>query len=189
MLNLLFIVLFMTTTATTEKQKLVNPQVAIKVEQPVFDRNSMGYTDRPINQRTQVNNVYLDSADFGWDLNMTTMTQSYIASFTLWTTVWKYPWKTENTPWTIYIPTWGTYSILWDMFISTAPWIWRIRLAIEINWWADIKVISTNVEHKTNTPIILNYNFIKWDFIRIYVDNDSSDSVELNISLNITKIS
>ena len=157
-------------------------QVQQEIETPI---SQIGYTERPLNARTQTNNRYLDSVSFGWVATVTSMWLSYVI-FSQDVEVWNYNRNVWNS---ITIPVQGTYLINWDSLVSSASWIWQVRIVIEKNGTTDIKVVYAMAEHWTTIPISTTYNFVKGDYIRIYIDNSSSDSIDVVVNLTIVKLS
>lgn len=186
MFNLLFVLLFMvnTTTATTEKQQVINPQEAIKVEQPVFDRNSMWYTDRPINQRTQVRNTYLDwvvATQSSQTIDDVTLTDIIWYTFTK---TWNYAF--ENTD-SIKIPVNWTYIInaVFDWNDALTQWLHYVT----INWTQTLIQVWDNMSAFQNIFITWVKNLSKWDIIATEVFQESWSSKDVTVELTVTKLS
>lgn len=179
------LLLFMVSTTKPEIQ--LQPIQQPTIELPITPQ--IGRTERPLNQRTQVTNVYLDSTQFNGSATIASMTLSDWANLTQTKISWNYVWKMATSPAKLYIPTGWTYMIQWRVFISSALSVWLLSTFFQKNWTASLELFAWLSNHWTTIPIIFTANFVKWDYINIYTDNSSGNSVDISYQLVITKIS
>jgi len=172
---------------TTEKPelKLQEVQQPMMVEQRQETIGWIGYTQRPINARTQTRNRYLDTTVFVSDITIPWNTLYDIPSYTKTTLSWNLNWRLSSSPWKIIIPVSWTYMVQWWLFIS--KYLWTDPITI----YVDGITSYNNVEAKrwTTIPILFIKNFNKWDDIYISIDNSDIEDIEAVITLNIIKLS
>lgn len=158
-----------------------------------FDRNSMGYTDRPLNARTQVANRYLDSCTVfhpfvldDWIID-TTLSNIYI--------VWNLSFKPKsfddsvNSGIWLEIPVDWTYLINWyielqdsdtaSLYVAYTRGVTSYKISFNgVSWW--ISIWQT-------IPITWTFDLKKWDVIRY--EKWISDWFSAWVSITITKLS
>lgn len=178
----LFLLLFL--MAETKKIDIQQPQVPVQQVEQKFDRYSMWYTDRPINQRKQVRNTYLD-----WVRAIKT-TQS-IPDVTLTDVVWYTFTKTwsylfENTD-SIKIPVSWTYII--NAVFDWDDWLTQWIHYVTINWTQSLIQVWDNMSAFQNIFITSVENLAKWDVIAVEVFQESWSSKNVTVKLTVTKLS
>ena len=163
------------------------------MQQPVAEQNvpkEIGRTERPLNARTQTNNVYLDSV---YAYASGTLPDNSSTAITWWTynITWKYPFD-KNSSW-IEIPKAWTY-----MVIVTA-----IFEAYELgSRKSDIRVNGTPIQRFYTEPIALSavasthyittiYNLVEWDVLstNLLQDNEDGASLDYSVSIQAVKLS
>lgn len=108
-----------------EKIQIQDSQIEFINKKPVFDRNSLWYTNRPISVRTQWDNRYLDFVAVSWSDNV------------LW----------DSTPWISY--SWETTQII--PFTSILDSSWKYPRNFTADWWL---IIPTDWTYVVNMTII-----------------------------------
>jgi hypothetical protein len=131
----------------TTETNIQQTQQPLEIKERTFDRQSMWYTDRPIDARTQTRNRYLDSVQFGavkeisvWD---TTKIDDLVDFRTKYS---KYKW--DWIPDWIMIPEGWTYLITWRVFADTS-WvdIYEVWMSIQIEtkeFWPETTYSSSS---------------------------------------------
>lgn len=158
-------------------------------------KNSMGYTDRAINQKKQVRNTYLDSCTFEWQRSVTSTNTLELTTSVSYTTVWWYDFTRAS--WFV-IPADWTYIITVSTFMATSTpatsWVfyWRIyhtlsNLTTVVNS-VDIAIPRESCNWNWNTGVY-TYAFNKWDVVRFYWDNQTDQTATIVITATITKLS
>jgi hypothetical protein len=161
---------------------------------PVVDKiDAIGYSRRAIDQRSQVRNVYLDSATINGSATIATVSLADLDNATVTVNSGNLWWSVVNsgspTVSKIYIPAQWTYIIQWSVFISSAPWVWLFNIFLQKNGIEWIDVFASMIQHWETIAINKTLNLSKWDYINIYFDNESDDSAEVSIQVTLTKIS
>lgn len=168
----------------TEKPelKLQEVQQPMMVEQRQETIGWIGYTQRPLNARTQTRNRYLDwvSARKNFQI-IPASTPTKLTWFT-YTKTGNYPW--DKVDWEFFIAESGTYLLLftanWDT-VTTNPSLLRIMDKDSVVDW-----ISTF--DYFNISVILNLN--KWNHLYFEIINEDWTSNTLdNIRISLTKLS
>lgn len=185
MFNLLLMLFLM---ANKPKIELQPVQQAVYQQTKPFTRDSMWYTNRPIDQRTQVRNVYLDSVKLNSSFFVEAMSLFDLSDASLSVLSWNLYRKKETNPMKVYFPTWWTYHINWRVFISQHLWVWLLNTFVQINssLW---EVFSSMAYKGTTIPINRIVNVKKWDYINIYFDAESDEDIEWSIQISIIKLS
>ena len=171
--------------------KLQSVQTTIDRKPVSFDRQSMWYTDRPINAKTQTYNRYLDTAEIDTDWVLITSWGDALV-----TVIW-YENKTGNpqiniVSWWFEIPSNGTYMIQGWVWIDTTATtvLTTLELDVEKNWVAiyDSYVIAAWLF----SIIYINsvFNFKKWDLIQFrWYNTDTNDLLFIWKWLSLIKLS
>jgi len=166
-----------------------NPQEPMPTPIPVIDNiQDIGYTRRPINQKTQVRNKFLNVVEYTshWDVPSNSLSQPVSLTFNnLSSTL---AWGTTSSPAKVIIPESWTYLINVSYFVSTVSPVWatwEIWLYIEWIQWDVVLNGWRRTSLKMN--VIKNYN--KWDKLSVYIENTLTSTLEWYLSLYITKLS
>lgn len=191
MVNLLLLLLFM---ATQDYIKVISPQEPIQQIQPHFPdtpSKNIGRTDRPINQRTQVVNTYLDWVIANSNQIIPTPTWAWEWTIVEWYTFTKTgSYVFENTD-SIKIPVSWTYILNVRVIIDDLFWdLWLTKCEVLKNdnyLMSEWKSTTTYYESITISSVI---NLKKWDNIKVQINaDDETNDRTLNVSVSITKIS
>ncbi len=174
----------------TESIKIENPQQPLVPLERSETISWIGYVQRPINQKTQVRNVYLDSveyknsedipANFVWE--PATLTFTNLSS--------KLHRTTTTSPAKIIIPQDWTYLIFVSYRVSTVEPVWatwEIWLYAEwVMWEWDIVYNGWKM-----TSLKLNFvkNYKKWDEVWFYIENWLTSVLLWSLKITITKLS
>ena len=171
---------------------LQNPQEAMPTPMPVVESiQDIGYTKRPIDQRTQVRNVYLDgivaTAEVLTEIPDWPGERQKITWYS-YTTKWKY--NFFPTADDITIPDNWTYIITltfkWDTwFGSIEETQYEVLLNNTQIWW-DFKVLVDQWE-TVNTTIVRNFN--KWDILTVNVLHIDIYQRTSYVDISTTKLS
>lgn len=174
----------------TESIKIENPQQQFVPIERAETISWIGYTQRPINQRKQVRNVYLDSI-FAQDtdrvINSATLTT--IPSYNYYSKVWNY--NRDKVDWQVFIPLDWTYNI--SFFVSfewNKTWIRIVTLNIN---WTPVDLDNYVCDWVNNISNYLHvsqpYNLKKWDIITIDVYQSSWIWLKTTTNIKVIKIS
>lgn len=178
-------------TKDKDKVKMLDVQAGYETPASTFDRNSIGYTDRPINARTQTYNRYLDSCTINdsWQstgvVDFRTSTKRVVGSlqwniwyFNNWL-LWSWYWVIIPNDWTYIITTSFTIDAATQWLINAYYFRWTNwtyitgSVWVAVYWsWDQFSWVAT-----------LNLN--KWDIIYNEIDSDW----QVNMELSITKLS
>lgn len=168
-----------------DTMKILPIQEEYKQEYKSFDRDSIWYTDRPINARTQTYNRYLDWCKAVVTQSIPTFTSTKITWYSFNITG---NYKFDSVSDAITIPTDWTYNITinykyaWSTTLDT---IYEVLLNGDLlyqttrNWtsaWETIQIVWVE-------------NFKKWDKIEIYVVKIDSWNLNIDVSSSIIKLS
>lgn len=183
----LFIIMFI--LSETKLQKVQYPIENIKQEETIA---WIWYTQRPINQKTQVRNTYLDSCTISATQQLPVPSWAWewvVVSWYTYNTVWKYSFVWQNTN-EIKIPTTWTYSINVRIIINDSFWdLWLSKYEILKNWnelFADWKLTLSYFE---SMNIIWTENFKSNDILKIQINADDETQIRtLNIKTTIIKL-
>lgn len=143
--------------------------------------NRFGLTQRPIDQKKQVRNKWLESFEAGWDNEGTVTWDST-------TNKWDLKWKVETTK--IYIPVYWYYivNVLWDMRWSTNSN--GMDISIEVNW-----SVSYQSQQYMDSAIVTDLTIYRqevlelsrWDYLECQLNVDGTAS-SIGAYITITKI-
>jgi hypothetical protein len=172
----------------TKSIKIENPQQPLVPLEMSETISWIGYVQRPINQRTQVRNVYLDSVRYTNYENVpavylwqpTTLTFTDLSS--------KLHRTTTTSPAKIIIPQDWTYLIFVSYYVSTVEpaWAtWEIWLYADWEMWD----VATNGWKMTSLKLNFVKNYKKWDEVWFYIENWLTSVLEWYLQITITKLS
>lgn len=178
------LLLFLMTIQKVDEVTIQPVQQVQEQQAKIATVDRAGRVDRPINQRTQVVNTYLD-----WVRAIKT-TQS-IPDVTLTDVVWYTFTKTwsylfENTD-SIKIPVSWTYII--NAVFDWNDWITQWIHYVTINWTQELIQVWDNMSAFQNIFITSVENLAKWDVIAVEVFQESWSSKNVTVTLTVTKIS
>jgi len=151
-------------------------------------------TTRPINARTAVRNVYLDSATLSSQKSIAASWTSGIDWSPEYTWVGNYDFILSTNDW-FTIPTDWTYTISMSSFILwfTAPTEWLVIII-----WTHYRTNIIN-SPTTSAPyqacdwdwatMTYTYNFNKWDIFYFTAINSTNQTLTIRILATITKLS
>lgn len=194
MVNLLLLLLFMVTTTKEPELIIQNPQMEV-MPTVIPDRiTNIWRIDRPINARTGTINRYLDSATFNawWTVSSMSLYDIDNGSITIksWQLIWDVKSNWTPTVTKIYIPQQWTYQINWRVFISSWLWVsWLLTTFLQINESYAIGFASAIPVRWITIPITTTANINKWDYINVYLDNETANDIDFSIEFTITKLS
>lgn len=172
----------------TESIKIENPQQQFVPIERAETISWIGYTQRPINQKTQVRNKFLNVVEYTshWDVPSNSFSQPVSLTFNnLSSTL---AWGTTSSPAKVIIPESWTYLINMSYFVSTVSPVWatwEIWLYIEWIQWD----VVLNGWRRTSLKLNVIKNYNKWDKLSVYIENSLTSTLEWYLSLYITKLS
>lgn len=192
MFNLfLLLLLLMVETPKIELQPVQQEIVQIAQPDKIAD---IGYVKRPINQRTQVRNVYLDGATYDWQKSILSASWNSLDGFISRTSIGNYDF--DYTYWFV-IPTDWTYMVTVTSFVG-----WFV---VPTSW-----LVTINITHRLKNNTLVNlvpisvpreacdwgwnawtyiYAFKQWDTIGFGAQNDTDQTLTIRITATITKLS
>lgn len=179
--------------AEKQEPKLQEVQQSIKVEERQETIGWIGYTQRPINARTQTRNMYLDSIKWESDQQIPVPSWSWEWADVEWYTYTKignYDFTRWNTD-RIVIPSTWTYMIIARFIINDLYWdlgLTNYKITKNGNYLlADWRLAMTSFESLNITWI---ENLSKWDIIKMKINIDSEANIRtIKSILSITKLS
>lgn len=184
----LLLLLFM--MANTQDTKLQDAQTPIVFEQVQEKIDQIGYTHRPLNARTQTNNVYLDSV-FAQDTDraITSASLTTVPSYNYYSKIWNY-WR-DKVNWQVTIPVDWTYNVsFYAAFEANALWLRLVILNVN---WNPVDLANYVSDWITSVASYLHvsqpYNLKKWDIITIQVYQSSTSTLEVTTNLKVIRLS
>jgi len=186
----LFLLLFM--MAETKKVEIQQPQVPVQQVEQKFDRYSMGYTDRPINQRKQVNNIYLDSCIYDAQKSIDASDVSYLTDSASYDNTGNYNFEWTSANKWFKIPMDWTYTITYFTFAwwTSNPTTWYVRTNIYTATYWDIEnSIPREMCDGGGNNWAFTAKFTKWQDIWFWAHNNTDETLTIRIVATVTKIS
>ncbi len=175
------IILLLMNTIITEIP-LQATQIPIVVDEQQFNRQSMWYTDRPIDARTQTRNRYLDSVKLTKKQTVASGA-FYNPTRTKTTLSWNLSWELD---WMyVIVPENWTYQIQTDVFIERNLWVWYLEI-YPASWPITRETV---INKNRNIQITDTKNLRKWDKLNVWIWNFSDTEVDFEFTLTITKLS
>lgn len=183
MLNLLLMLILMTTPTQTGEVKLIPTQTVIERSvKSVDDKiDDIGTASRPLSSRMQTRDIYLDLSKLTNSQSIPNLTVTQLTWFT-YETSGKYRFNNTGSDWII-IPKWWTYQIIWTL---TMPSLTNsVAWSIKKNWSS---VYSTFGEKAPFTYIYV-WNFSLNDVVTFEFIQQEWSSITVNSNITIVKMS
>ena len=177
----------------TKKQEIQKVQIWMDIPKQEFNRQSMWFTDRPIDFRRQVRNWYLDSVTIKVTSTTWSSNQFIILSLDL-TKTGRLLWETFlhlSTYWAIYIPWPWTYLITskvskWSWSAATECILKITQNASSTIWRVPSSTNTLNSDQYWSWSFVINAS--KWDYIWFTWNTDNANWI-IYMETRITKIS
>lgn len=177
----------------TKSIKIENPQQQLVPLERSETISWIGYVQRPINQKTQVRNVYLDGV-------IATTTQQIPIPLWNWErtdVTWYTYTKTGNhdfTRWStdsIIVPANWTYMITMRASINDLFWdLWLTNYQITKNWNFFLMDWRFTMIYYESMNITSIENLNKWDVLKIMINIDNETNIRtLDVKFTLTKLS
>lgn len=173
-----------------ESIKIENPQQQFVPLERSETISWIGYVQRPINQKTQVRNVYLDSLIANKDFSLSSWPLTIISGLTFEKTG-TYP--RDNNDWQITIPKDWTYYLSIRATYSAATIEQWIRLVWIKNKNDEYLLAQYVVLPVASVPVIIQisdtFNLNKWEILKIDMSQSSTETLDCTVRLSIFKLS
>ena len=152
----------------------------------------MGYTDRPINQRTQVMNTYLDGSTYDAQKSIASTESEFLVDSATYTNIWTYNFVWNTAEKWFLIPTDWTYTITLTSIVwwFVTPTSWMVVIYIESEYY-DSKpvVIPREACDWDGNSWATTAKFYKWEYVKFFAKNTTDQTLTVRVIATITKIS
>lgn len=158
--------------------------------------SQVGYTQRPMNTRSQTYNRYLDTTNFYGSVTVLANDSAYIPTNGQYISVSGQLWWKIWSSWEIIFQKQGTYMIQWYLFVDTTASTVVNVLGVQLEETTATAINFVFYQNYTYLTLNDSYvqfnvteNFARWDILRIIGFNDDSNNLSFDSSFDIISLS